>query len=190
MKPSSTTIFYLIILSATIIFNSCSSDSSRETSISWDRYGVPHIKAKSTDDLFFAQGWALMQNHANKVLELYGKSRGRASEYWGEQYLQNEMHEYLIKTHNFHAAKYSKIEDKYSKLEEKLNDETKIILDKIAYEKEKQEFELYHHYSRNLHYPRSVIFAKNLKFGKHNIELEPLISGNRNAIRIMEFCIQ
>ena len=56
--------------------------------------------------------------------------------------------------------------------------------------KEKQEFELYHHYSRNLHYPRSVIFAKNLKFGKHNIELEPLISGNRNAIRIMEFCIQ
>ena len=56
--------------------------------------------------------------------------------------------------------------------------------------KEKQEFELYHHYSRNLHYPRSVIFAKNLKFGKHTIELEPLISGNRNAIRIMEFCIQ
>ncbi len=56
--------------------------------------------------------------------------------------------------------------------------------------KEKQELELYHHYSRNLHYPRSVIFAKNLKFGKHNIELEPLISGNRNAIRIMEFCIQ
>ena len=56
--------------------------------------------------------------------------------------------------------------------------------------KEKQEFELYHHYSRNLHYPRSVIFAKNLKFGKHNIEFEPLISGNRNAIRIMEFCIQ
>ena len=91
MKPSSTTIFYLIILSATIIFNSCSSDSSRETSISWDRYGVPHIKAKSTDDLFFAQGWALMQNHANKVLELYGKSRGRASEYWGEQYLQNDI---------------------------------------------------------------------------------------------------
>ena len=98
MKPSSTTIFYLIIFSATIIFNSCSSDSSRETSISWDRYGVPHIKAKSTDDLFFAQGWALMQNHANKVLELYGKSRGRASEYWGEQYLQNDI---LIHTLGF-----------------------------------------------------------------------------------------
>ena len=98
MKPSSTTIFYLIILSATIIFNSCSLDSSRETSISWDRYGVPHIKAKYTDELFFAQGWALMQNHANKVLELYGKSRGRASEYWGEQYLQNDI---LIHTLGF-----------------------------------------------------------------------------------------
>ena len=98
MKPSSTTIFYLIILSATIIFYSCSSDSSGETSISWDRYGVPHIKAKYTDELFFAQGWALMQNHANKVLELYGKSRGKASEYWGEQYLQNDI---LIHTLGF-----------------------------------------------------------------------------------------
>jgi hypothetical protein len=58
-----------------------------------------------------------------------------------EQYLQNEMHDFLYKTHNFHAAKYSKIEDKYSKMEEKLNDETKIIVDKIAYEKEKEESE-------------------------------------------------
>jgi len=32
-----------------------------------------------------------MKNHANKVLELYGKSRGKSSEYWGEKYLQNDM---------------------------------------------------------------------------------------------------
>ena len=32
-----------------------------------------------------------MKNHANKVLELYGKSRGKGSEYWGERHLQNDM---------------------------------------------------------------------------------------------------
>ena len=48
----------------------------------------------------------------------------------------------------------------------------------------------YHHYGRNLHYPRSVIFAHNLNPGKHTIELEPIITGNQNAVRIMEFCIQ
>tara|TARA_B110000914_G_scaffold224187_1_gene241365 strand:- start:560 stop:2530 length:1971 start_codon:yes stop_codon:yes gene_type:complete len=42
-------------------------------------------------DLFFAQGWALMHNHANKVLQLYGKSRGRASEYWGKKYIKNDI---------------------------------------------------------------------------------------------------
>jgi len=42
-------------------------------------------------DLFFAQGWGLMHNHANKVLQLYGKSRGRASEYWGKKYIKNDI---------------------------------------------------------------------------------------------------
>ena len=50
-----------------------------------------------------------------------------------------------------------------------------------------QEIDLYHHYSKNLHYPRTIIFAR-LK--PVNIpELEPIIAGNHNAVRIMEFCI-
>ena len=53
-----------------------------------------------------------------------------------------------------------------------------------------QELDLFHNYSRNLHYPRSVIFAHNLNPGKHSIELKPIIAGNHNAVRIMEFCIQ
>ena len=53
-----------------------------------------------------------------------------------------------------------------------------------------QEIDLYHHYSKNLHYPRTIIFAHDLKPGKHTIELEPIIAGNHNAVRIMEFCIQ
>ena len=72
-------------------FHSCRSNFDSETTINWDQYGVPHIKASSKESLFFAQGWALMNNHGNKVLELYGRSRGRGSEYWGEEFLQNDM---------------------------------------------------------------------------------------------------
>ena len=70
---------------------SCNPNAGSDTIIKWDTYGVPHIKAQSKEDLFFAQGWALMHNHANKVLELYGKSRGKGSEYWGEKYLKNDI---------------------------------------------------------------------------------------------------
>ena len=70
---------------------SCNPNTGSDTIIKWDTYGVPHIKAQSKEDLFFAQGWALMHNHANKVLELYGKSRGKGSEYWGEKYLKNDI---------------------------------------------------------------------------------------------------
>jgi acyl-homoserine-lactone acylase len=70
---------------------SCNPNAGSDTIIKWDTYGVPHIKAQSKEDLFFSQGWALMHNHANKVLELYGKSRGKGSEYWGEKYLKNDI---------------------------------------------------------------------------------------------------
>jgi len=55
-----------------------------KTEILWDRYGVPHIFADSVENMFYAHGWAQMQNHADLLLRLYGESRGRASEYWGE----------------------------------------------------------------------------------------------------------
>lgn len=79
-------------------FYSCESNSDSETTINWDQYGVPHITAPTKEDLLFAQGWALMNNHANKVLELYGRSRGRGSQYWGEKFLQNDV---LIHTLGF-----------------------------------------------------------------------------------------
>ena len=52
-----------------------------------------------------------------------------------EQHLQKEIHEHLHKTHHFHA-------EKYSQLEEKLNDETKLMIDKADYEKEKEEHKI------------------------------------------------
>ncbi|MES2810219.1 MAG: acylase [Bacteroidota bacterium] len=60
--------------------------SQAQTKIEWDEWGVPHITAKTESELFFAQGWAQMQAHANLILKLYGQSRGKAAEYWGAQY--------------------------------------------------------------------------------------------------------
>jgi len=51
--------------------------------------------------------------------------------------------------------------------------------------------DLYHRYSRGLHYPRTVMFATDLKPGKHTMRLR--ISAEKNktskgtAIRILEF---
>lgn len=61
------------------------------TKILWDKWGVPHIYARNNDELFYAFGWSQMHNHANTILKLYAKSRGRAAEYWGEKYLENDM---------------------------------------------------------------------------------------------------
>ncbi len=59
-----------------------------KTEILWDSYGVPHIFASNTEELFYGHGWAQAQNHADLLLKLYGESRGRAAEYWGESFAE------------------------------------------------------------------------------------------------------
>ncbi|HEU4455648.1 MAG TPA: penicillin acylase family protein [Longimicrobium sp.] len=53
----------------------------------WDRWGVPHVYARDDRALFRAFGWAQMRAHGDLILQLYGESRGRAAEYWGEEEL-------------------------------------------------------------------------------------------------------
>ena len=52
---------------------------------------------------------------------------------------------------------------------------------------------LYHHYSRGLHYPRTVMFATDLEPGKHSVKLRlarPPGDGARGtAARILEFAV-
>ena len=60
---------------------------NKETEILWDNYGVPHIYAKTNQEMYYAFGWAQMTNHANLLLKIYGQARGRAAEYWGDEYL-------------------------------------------------------------------------------------------------------
>jgi len=71
---------------------------AQSAKIDWDEWGVPHITANNEKDLFFAQGWAEMQAHANLVLQLYGAARGKAAAYWGDKYEQSDM---LVHSMNF-----------------------------------------------------------------------------------------
>lgn len=52
-----------------------------------------------------------------------------------------------------------------------------------------QSFDLYHHYSKGLHYPRSVVFHSQLKSGKHQakIRVSEKSSSKGHAARIMYF---
>jgi len=60
------------------------------TEILWDKFGVAHVFAKSTEDLFYGYGWATAQSHGNLLMKLYGESRGRAAEYFGPSGLAND----------------------------------------------------------------------------------------------------
>ena len=62
------------------------------TEILWDTWGVPHIFANDEAQLFRAFGYAQMVSHAELLLTLYARARGRASEYWGEQYVESDRY--------------------------------------------------------------------------------------------------
>ncbi len=82
----------LVLITTIFAFNmSCKTEEHQEAQIIWDTWGVPHIYADTVENLFFQQGWAQMNNHANLILELYGSSRGKGAEYWGQNKLQNDM---------------------------------------------------------------------------------------------------
>jgi acyl-homoserine-lactone acylase len=62
----------------------------RNVEILWDNFGVAHVFAKDTEGLFFGYGYAQMQSHGDLILKLYGESRGRGAEYWGDKYLESD----------------------------------------------------------------------------------------------------
>jgi acyl-homoserine-lactone acylase len=58
--------------------------------ILWDTWGIPHLFAPDDESLFYAHGWAQAHAHGDLLLRLYGESRGRAAEYWGEDSLDSD----------------------------------------------------------------------------------------------------
>ncbi len=51
--------------------------------ILWDKFGVPHVFAKSTPDMFYLFGYAETEAHGDLLLHVLGGSRGRGAEYFG-----------------------------------------------------------------------------------------------------------
>ena len=63
-----------------------------EIEILWDKWGIPHIYAKSIDDAYFAQGY-LHARHRLFQLELYRRQlTGELSEIVGEEFLYSDKH--------------------------------------------------------------------------------------------------
>lgn len=81
-------VLFGLFLSAGIM--SCSSDIKR-TEILWDNYGVPHIFARNTEEMYYSFGWAQMSCHADLILKLYAEARGNASEFFGKEYLDSDL---------------------------------------------------------------------------------------------------
>ena len=79
-------VFFLLFLSI-----NCDIDArSAKTEILWDNYGVPHIYANNSFDMYYAFGWAQMNNHADLILRLYAQARGKASEFFGKDYIDSD----------------------------------------------------------------------------------------------------
>jgi acyl-homoserine-lactone acylase len=77
----------MILFILLCIYSYASSAQQVKTEVLWDTYGVPHVFAGNTADMYYGFGWAQMHNHANLLLQLYGQARGRGAEYWGEEQL-------------------------------------------------------------------------------------------------------
>jgi len=82
-------VFALAIV-ATSAIQAASTSPKKGSEILWDKFGVAHVFAKSTADLFYGYGWATAQSHGNLLMKLYGESRGRAAEYFGPSGLAND----------------------------------------------------------------------------------------------------
>ncbi|MBT8061998.1 MAG: acylase [Gammaproteobacteria bacterium] len=95
-SPALTSLLCLVLLSCSRDPETVASaqpgpaNPSTANEINWDSWGVAHISAPDDQAFFFADGWAQMRAHGNTILKLYGKSRGRAAEYWGESYLASD----------------------------------------------------------------------------------------------------
>ncbi len=51
--------------------------------ILWDKWGVPHIFAKSTPDMFYLYGYAQAEAHGELLMHVMAGSRGKSSEIYG-----------------------------------------------------------------------------------------------------------
>lgn len=113
-KKCKIVVYQVLIL---LLFASCyvEKSSSGKAEIMWDKYGVPHVFANDMHEMYYAEGWAQMHNHANLILKLYGQSRGRAAEYWGSKYLDIDKKLHLFNVPEQAAKVYKQQTSKYKR---------------------------------------------------------------------------
>ena len=97
-----------IVFTIFILFSCSNPQKPENTEIIWDNYGVPHVYANNEAEMYYAFGWAQMQNHANLILKLYAQARGRASEYFGEEYMDSDKLTHLFNLPDSAEAHYNK----------------------------------------------------------------------------------
>jgi acyl-homoserine-lactone acylase len=105
--------FFLVLFTGFFVSIGCSSNRDNGPEILWDNYGVPHIYAKTSQEMYYAFGWAQMNSHANLILKLYAQARGRASEYFGKSYLESDKQILLFDLPDLARNSYLKQEEEY-----------------------------------------------------------------------------
>lgn len=79
-----------LFLTALLAFGSACKQAGSKAEVLWDTWGIPHIYGDDTESLFYAFGWCQMHSHGDLILQLYGQARGRAAEYWGQNFLESD----------------------------------------------------------------------------------------------------
>jgi acyl-homoserine-lactone acylase len=111
--PAAATQLILIFLSSVFLSGSCISNKDAETEILWDNFGVPHIYAQTSQELYYAFGWAQMNNHADLILKLYAQARGRSAEYFGKDFLESDKRILLFDLQGIASAIYKQKDKEY-----------------------------------------------------------------------------
>ena len=99
---------FIALFLITLLFSCNRSIYTEQTEILWDKWGVPHIYANNESEMYYAFGWAQMQNHADLILKMYAESRGNASEFYGENHLFNDRLIHLYNIPDSAEAQYSR----------------------------------------------------------------------------------
>src|SRR5947209_17983643 len=92
MKTLQRALAKLALLTAAFAFatSAPAATPAKGTELLWDRYGIPHIFAKDHASLFYAYGYAQMEAHSELLIRLYTQSRGRAAEFYGNEYVESD----------------------------------------------------------------------------------------------------
>ncbi len=90
MQKNASTSFRLIFTSLLLSMAVMVSQAQPKTEILWDNYGVPHIYAANTADMYYAYGWSQMHSHGNLVMQLYAQARGNAAAYLGKRFVESD----------------------------------------------------------------------------------------------------